>query len=254
MHGTLQQNNVCWNVGVIGDFLTCIVELGPWHTAVPDGGVTLRSNTKISVLLVAVFAAVVTGALLIFGSGPDTSSADADSRVVRADSHRLDTATSGDVTLVEFLDFECESCLAAYPVVEQLRADYAGQVTFVARYFPVEGHFNAQNAAVAVEAAAQQGQFEAMYQRMYETQPQWGEQQTSRAPLFREFASDLGLDMDAYDDAVADPATLDRVLADRDDGLALGVQGTPTFFLDGEQLTVASAQELIDAVAAAVDE
>jgi protein-disulfide isomerase len=224
---------------LIGDFLTCIVEPGPWHTAVPDGGVTLRSNTKISVLLVAVFAAVVTGALLIFGSGSDTSSAD---------------ATSGDVTLVEFLDFECESCLAAYPVVEQLRADYAGQVTFVARYFPVEGHFNAQNAAVAVEAAAQQGQFEAMYQRMYETQPQWGEQQTSRAPLFREFASDLGLDMDAYDDAVADPATLDRVLADRDDGLALGVQGTPTFFLDGEQLTVASAQELIDAVAAAVDE
>ena len=254
MHRTLQQNNMCWHMGIDRQFPNLHSRSWPWCAVVPDGGVTLRSNTKISVLLVAVFAAVVTGAVLIFGSGSDTSSADADSRVVRADSHRLDTATCGDVTLVEFLDFECESCLAAYPVVEQLREDYAGQVTFVARYFPVDGHFNAQNAAVAVEAAAQQGQFEAMYQRMYTTQPQWGEQQSSRALLFREFASDLGLDMDAYDDAVADPATLDRVLADRDDGLALGVQGTPTFFLNGEQLTVGSADELIAAVDAAVNE
>ncbi|KQS64375.1 disulfide bond formation protein DsbA [Modestobacter sp. Leaf380] len=216
----------------------------------------MRSNTMISVLLVAVFAAVVAVAVMVFGGGGSDATADGqggEDLVVRENSHRLDTAP-GEVTLVEFLDFECESCLAAYPVVEQLREDYAGQVTFIARYFPVEGHFNGQNAAVAVEAAAQQGQFEAMYQQMYATQTQWGEQQTSMAGLFREFATDLGLDMDAYDSAVADPATLERVLADRDDGLALGVQGTPTFFLNGEQLTVGSAEELIAAVDAAVNE
>jgi predicted DsbA family dithiol-disulfide isomerase len=99
----------------------------------------------------------------------------------------------------------------------------------VARYFPLPGHANALNAAVAAEAAAQQGAFEAMYQEMYETQTQWGEQQDSKATLFRSFAQELGLDMAAYDAAVADPATLERVLSDRDDGLALGVEGTPTF-------------------------
>jgi len=213
----------------------------------------MRSNFAVSAALVAAFALVVGGVVWLTSDRGGTAAAGADA-VVRADSHRLGPAGNGEVTLVEFLDFECESCLAAYPVVEQLREDYAGRVTFVARYFPLDGHTNARNAAVAVEAAAQQGQFEAMYQQMYATQTQWGEQQTSRADLFREFAVQLGLDMAAYDAAVADPATLDRVLADRDDGLELGVQGTPTFFLNGEQLTVGSAEELIAAVDAAVQE
>ena len=156
------------------------------------------------------------------------------------------------MTVVEFLDFECESCLAAYPFVEQLREEYDGRVTFVARYFPMPGHANAENAAVAVEAAAQQGRFEDMYHRMYETQPEWGERQESEAARFRDFAADMGLDMTAYDAAVADPATLERVLRDREDGLALGVQGTPTFFLNGEKLEVDTTDEFIERIDAAL--
>ncbi len=51
---------------------------------------------------------------------------------------------------------------------------------------------------------------------------------------FREYAENFGLDMEAYDEAVADPATEARVMLDKHDGEGLGVQGTPTFFLDGE--------------------
>lgn len=50
------------------------------------------------------------------------------------------------MTFVEFLDFECESCRAAYPANEQLRKDYEGRVTFVVRYFPIPSHFNAERA------------------------------------------------------------------------------------------------------------
>jgi protein-disulfide isomerase len=164
--------------------------------------------------------------------------------LVREDSHRLSTAPEDSVTFVEFLDFECESCRAAFPAVEQLRAEYGDRVLFVARYFPITSHANAENAAVAVEAAAQQDQFESMYQRMFETQSEWGEQQVSQAELFRGFAADLGLDMDAYDQAVADPATLERVRRDRADGDAAGVQGTPTFFLDGVRIQPESLDEL----------
>lgn len=217
----------------------------------------MSTNLKVSAALVAAFAAVV-AAFLVLGRSDSRSSADGgaagDERVVREDSHRLGEPGAGDVTLVEFLDFECEACASVYPFVEQLREDYAGQVTFVARYMPMPGHANAQNAAVAVEAAAQQGQFEAMYHRMYETQAEWGEQQESQAALFRTFAEDLGLDMAAYDDAVADPATLERVLADRDDGLALGVEGTPTFFLNGEKLEVSTTTEFVGQIEAALDE
>ena len=120
------------------------------------------------------------------------------------------------------------------------------------RYFPLQGHFNAKNAAIAVEAAAQQGALEAMYQRMFETQTQWGEQQESRAPLFRQFAEELRLDMALYDAAVADPATLARVKSDFDDGLALGVSSTPTFFVNDEMIELTSFADIRVAIEAAL--
>lgn len=212
-------------------------------------------NFVVSGVFVLVFAVVIAVAALrtdpsAGGGGPQ--SAGMDVPVVREDSHVLDDAGEGAPVLVEFLDFECEACLAAYPLVEQMREEYAGELTFVARYFPIDGHVNSMNAAVAVEAAAQQGSFEEMYTRMYETQTQWGEQQESKAPLFRQFAQELGLDMDRYDEAVADPATKERVEQDRQDGLALGVQGTPTFFLDGEPLQLTSAEDFRAQIDAAV--
>lgn len=91
-----------------------------------------------------------------------------------------------------------------------------------------------------VEAAAQQGKYEQMYNKMFQTQKQWGEQQESRAPLFRTFAQELELDMTAYDAAVADETTKDRIRKDIADGKALGVTGTPTFFLNGEKLELTS--------------
>lgn len=217
----------------------------------------MSTNVKVSAALVAV---VVLG-LIIAGvmTAPDetgdatTPDASGEAAVVRENSHRLSTAENGDVTLVEFLDFECEGCLAAYPVVEGLREDYAGQVTFVARYFPLPGHPNSETAAVAVEAAAQQGAFEAMYQLMFETQEFWSHQEESQAHVFRGFAEQLGLDLDAYDRAVADPATLERIEQDRRDGLALGVEGTPTFFLNGELLTLTSVEDFRAAIDAELD-
>jgi len=207
----------------------------------------MTKNLKATLTVVLVAAGVL--ALLLIVNRPSTPEPVAQSEVpaellVRENSHRLSTAPDGRVTLVEFLDFECESCRAAYPAIEQLRAEYAGRVTFVARYFPIPSHANAQNAAIAVEAAARQGRFEGMYRLMFDTQSRWGEQQVSHAATFRGFAADLGLDLTAYDRAVADPATLERVRADQRDGHAAGVQGTPTFFLDGLRLDPRSIDDL----------
>ena len=169
-------------------------------------------------------------------------------QVVRENSRVLSQAPDEQAVLVEFLDYECEGCRAAYTVIEELRAEYADTVTFVHRYFPLPGHRNSMNAAVAVEAAAQQGQYEAMYQRMYETQTEWGESAEDQSAVFRGFAEDLGLDMAAFDAAVADPATQERIELDVADGEALGVGGTPTFFLNGEVLNPESLEAFRDAV------
>ena len=212
----------------------------------------LSRNVAVPAAMVAAVALVVVALLVLSRTGGSdeqaagTTSSDGATgpQVVREDSHRLSTAPDGKVTFVEFLDFECEGCRAAYPAVEQLRKEYDGRVTFIARYFPLPGHKNGVPAAIAVEAAAQQGKFEAMYHKMYETQPEWGESQDSKAAVFRGFAEELGLDLAAFDKAVADPATAARVAKDHAEGEALGVQSTPTFFLNGEKITPESLADL----------
>lgn len=213
----------------------------------------MKRNAVVSAVVVAVMVAAVIALVRIASpSGdepaaaeplPSGSSIPADV-LVRADSHRLSTAPAGSPVFVEFLDLECEACRAAFPVVEQLRADYAGKVEFVLRYFPIPSHANAMNAALAVEAAARQGKLEQMYTRMYQTQAQWGEKSESQASVFRQFAQELGLDLAAYDADIASPQVQARVEKDRKDGIALGVQGTPTFFLDGEMIRPQSEDEM----------
>ena len=136
---------------------------------------------------------------------------------------------------------------------EDLREKYTGEITYVVRYFPLPGHFNSTNAALAAEAAAQQDRLEEMYNRLFETQAEWGEAQESRADLFRGFAEEIGLDMAAYDDAIADPATLERVEFDFNAGQELGINSTPTFFLEGEQLQLQQLDDLENAIEAAVN-
>ncbi len=173
---------------------------------------------------------------------------------VRADSHRLSDPEGSTVTFVEFLDFECEACGAAFPYVEELRAEYGDRVTFVMRYFPLPSHQNSKNAAVAAEAAARQGELEAMYTKLFESQGDWGEKQESQAGLFRTYAAELGLDMTQYDADVADPSTLDRVKSDFDDGVALGVASTPTMFVNDKLIELTSFDDIRAAIQDALKE
>ena len=181
-------------------------------------------------------------------SGQDASALPA----TRANSHVLDSVGPDAPTLVEFLDFECEACGALHPVVKEVREHYKGKINYVIRYFPLSGHANAVPSALAVEAAAQQGRTEEMMNMLLETQAEWGEQQESKAPLFRTYAEKIGLDLAKYDAAVADPATLKRVEQDYTDGVALGVKSTPTFIVDGTVLHLNKLSDLTDPIDQAI--
>lgn len=211
-------------------------------------------KNSVKATLIAIAVAIV---LLIVGivfaitqqkQQPAPSSEGGEQQTVRTDSHVLDDGGEGAVTVVEFLDFECEACGAFYPVVEDLREKYDGEITYVVRYFPLPGHINSTQAALAAEAAAQQDRFEDMYHRLFETQAQWGEKSEETPEVFRAFAEDLGLDMAAYDAAIADPATAARVQADKTDGEKLQVNSTPSFFVDGELLELQEWDDLEQAI------
>ncbi|GAB3693119.1 thioredoxin domain-containing protein [Saccharopolyspora sp. ID03-671] len=215
----------------------------------------MTTNLKLSVL-VATVATIVVAVLLVATrpSGPSgqvaepAPSAPVPAEVlVRPDSHKLSTAPDGAVTVVEFLDLECEACRAAFPVVEQLRQEYAGRVTFVMRYFPIPSHRNSDLAARSVEAAGQQGKLEEMYRKMYETQAQWGDQQVDHRATFVGFARELGLDVATFEAALDAPTTAERVQADFREGINIGVEGTPTFFVNGRHLSAMPTYETLRA-------
>jgi protein-disulfide isomerase len=219
-------------------------------------GKGLSVQNRIAIGLLAV-AALVVGLVIIFNNiGNDASQAadpaDSDAQVVREDSHRLSQATDEKAVLVEFLDFECEACLAAYPLVEDLSEEYGENLTVVSRYFPLPGHPNSETAAAAVEAAAQQGKFKDMHALMYEKQTEWSHTNEDRSPVFREYAQSLGLDMAAYDATIEDPATMERINKDKNDGLALNVEGTPTFFLEGRKIQPSTEEEFRSLIETAI--
>lgn len=200
----------------------------------------LTTNVKVSVTLAAVFV-VLLSVLLYTNRSPERTEVTANEgpaavTVWTEEIRTLTEAPDDRVQLVEFLDFECESCRALYPVMERIRAEYAGRIDIGIRYFPIPSHTNSHLAARVVEAAARQGRLEPMYQRMYETQAQWGESSQSQEAVFRRFAQELGLDMTAFERDIADRSVAERVDRDFDAGLALGVQGTPTLFLNGAEL------------------
>lgn len=205
----------------------------------------MSRNLKISIVMI--LAAVV--ALLAAanaGGGDSPSAAARDPRadqLVRPDSQRLSESTDGKVTFVEFLDFECEACGALYPAIEELRALYGDQITFVVRYFPLHG--NSEAAARAAEAAADQDAFEEMYDLLFVNQTQWSHSDSSQEDVFFGYAEQLGLDMDRFRMVYDDPATIEKIQRDQRDGEALGVAGTPTFFLNGEVVELSSFPDLL---------
>jgi protein-disulfide isomerase len=223
----------------------------------------VKPQVKVSLIVAVVFAVLTAVMLVVAGrddgeANPadpgDPSAASETSRLVRDDSRIIGKRGTSDVVLVEFLDFECEACGAAYPIVEDLREKYGDQVTFVARYFPLPGHFNSERAARSVESAARQGKFDEMYSKMYEKQGSWGEKQVPMDDLFRQYAEEIGLDMAKYDADYASEEVAARVRRDVEDGTAVGVQGTPTFFLNGEPLEPASVEDFEAAIVEALAE
>jgi protein-disulfide isomerase/uncharacterized membrane protein/rhodanese-related sulfurtransferase len=176
---------------------------------------------------------------------PQVSAATLDEHLVRPDSHAIGSPNA-PVTVVEFGDFECPMCGNAQPMIQQMLDKYGSQIRFVFRQFPInELHPYAQTAAEASECAAEQGKFWETERKFYQEQADLAE------PALDRYAAEIGLNVKAMDQCLVDGTVRTRVQQDIDDGKAVGVQGTPTFFV-GHQKLVGLTQytqlsQLIDA-------
>ena len=134
------------------------------------------------------------------------------------------------VTLVEYGDFECPQCGRAHPIVRSIQRALGDRLRFVFRHFPMsEAHPNAQNAAEAAEAAGAQGKFWEMHDELFDHQ-----EALEPADLIAH-AKRLGLDPETVRVALERHSHAARVREDFTSGARSGVNGTPTFFLNGRR-------------------
>jgi protein-disulfide isomerase len=133
-------------------------------------------------------------------------------------------------SLVEYGDYECPHCGAAYPIVKRLQKHFGKRLRFVYRNFPLSQiHSHAESAAETAEFAGSKGKFWEMHDLLFENQEQLG------SGLYAELCKTLGLAASELQEALATRKYQAHVRSDFTGGVRSGVNGTPTFFIDGER-------------------
>lgn len=154
---------------------------------------------------------------------------------VSAQDHVKGNAMATSV-LIEYSDFQCPACKAYYPVVKKILDELGTKVQVVYRNYPLSQiHKNARLAASAAEAAGKQGKFWEMHDVLFINQEKWSESGDAKKD-FSAYAKAIGLSVEQFTKDLSDKVLQDKIDADLSGGTAAGVQGTPTFFLNGKKL------------------
>jgi protein-disulfide isomerase len=134
------------------------------------------------------------------------------------------------VTLLEYGDYECPYCGAAFPIVKQVQQRLGDQLRFVFRNFPLSTvHPHAQQAAEAAETAGTQGKFWEMHDTLFE------HQRALDTPSLLQYAQSLGVNVEQFERDLLSQTVAERVREDFLSGIRSGVNGTPTFFINGRR-------------------
>jgi protein-disulfide isomerase len=185
-------------------------------------------------VLIAILVVVLGGmiALFVTAGGPQASTAKPvdESQLIKDNTH---TTGNGAVKIVEFGDFQCPACGATYPELQRVKQDFGSDITFAFRHFPLQQHANAEISAEASEAAHAQGKFWEMHNQLYEHQADW-ESLSNPVDKFAEYAQAIGVaDIERFKRETSGGVYKDRVASDLGDGNTLGVNSTPTIYVNG---------------------
>ena len=150
------------------------------------------------------------------------------------------------VTIIEFTDYQCPSCAGLRPVMDRLLAEYQGKARLVARDFPLQKHPYAFKAAEAAEAAREQGKYWEYTTILFQNQGALGPDQ------LKEYARQSRLDLEMFDATLASGKFAEKVRRDIQDGVRVGIQATPTVFVNGRRVSETTYEPLKAAIEAAL--
>jgi protein-disulfide isomerase len=151
-------------------------------------------------------------------------------------------AANAPVRIEEFGDFECPPCGMFHPILKQMHKEFGDKLHITFREFPLANHDHAIPAASAAEAAGMQGKFWEMHALIFENQNQWKQQYDSRAN-FEGYAKQIGLDVERYKRDVNSDRVEQRIFLDGKRARSMGVNSTPTVFLNGREVPFQSLRE-----------
>ncbi len=149
------------------------------------------------------------------------------------------------VTVVTWSDFQCPYCKRVTPTIDEVRKHYGSDVRYVFKHNPLAFHPNAHAAAVAAEAAGEQGKFWEMHDKLFENAKDLTEKN------FVRWAREIGMDIKRFKRDLDNTAVIERVDRQQREGVALGARGTPAFFVNGRFL---SGAQPLSAFKALIDE
>lgn len=160
--------------------------------------------------------------------------------------HQLDNIqgnASSTVVLVEYSDFQCPACRSYYFLMKEIKVKFADRIAFVYRHFPLTSiHPNAELAARAAEAAGRQGKFWEMHDLLFEKQDEWS-RVADIGPMFDSYAVLLNISVEQFKKDWLSDEIKNFVRAQKNHSIRLGLQGTPSFFINGEQIENPSSAE-----------
>ena len=207
----------------------------------------MSGETKtIAAIGIITLVVIIAGVLFLGKQKPKDQVQKIDEATMLADAkHTIGEATA-QARIVEFADFQCPACATAHPILKKVLSENKDKVYFVFRHYPLSFHANAKTAAQACEAAAIQGKFWEMHDKIYENQSEWSEKSNAKE-IFIKYAEDLKLDLTKFKDDFEKGKTdieNDYVLGNK-----AGVDSTPTFFVNGQKKPgVIQETELLDII------
>lgn len=203
-------------------------------------------SSKVTVYFIIGFLVLITVGVVIAGivsngdSSPSTTGAATTTLAAAVTSTDwIEGSSTAPVTLIEYGDYECPACGAYYPVIKQLQTDFGSQLRLVFRNFPLYTiHPDAGIAAQAAEAAGLQGKYWQMHDLLYQNQATWATADPSvvTTEWFNGYASSLGLNVSQFDTDMNSTQVTNKIAADVASGNAVGIDSTPTFFINQKEI------------------
>ncbi len=201
-----------------------------------------RTGLKQIIIIISALAVLLVVAVGLFKISKPKPGADHPVTFTITDADHVLGSRTAKTVLVEYSDFQCPFCKAAWPNVEQLHQDFGDSLLIVYRHFPLPQHKNSKNAAQAAEAAGKQGKFFEMAKLLFDHQTDWADSLNASAQ-FSDYAQSLSLNHDQFIKDMNSDKVYVHIQNDLAGGNNAGVSGTPTFYLNGKSIVTPSTYD-----------